>query len=88
VKSWSSEQFVSALRHNPASKDYNRHVRQLLHVGYKIAANMGDRYLHALKECEDSVSRNVTMNLYDRHLKPLFVNGGNGAATPAQSQRL
>jgi len=49
---------------------------------------MGDRYLHALKECEDSVSRNVTMNLYDRHLKPLFVNGGNGPATPAQSQRL
>ena len=88
VKGWSSEQFVSALRHDPANKDYNRHVRQLLHVGYKIAANMGDRYLHALKECEDSVSRNVTMNLYDRHLKPLFVNGGNGAATPAQSQRL
>src|SRR5580765_1300453 len=85
VKGWSSEQFVSALRHDPTNKNYNAHVRQLLHVGYKIAAKLGDRYLHALKECEDSVSKNVTMNLYDRHLKPLFVNGGNGA--PASATR-
>jgi hypothetical protein len=84
VKGWTSEQFVSALRHDPTNKNYNRHFRQLLHVGYKIAAKMGDRYLYALKECEDSVSRNVTMNLYDRHLKPLFVNGANGA--PASTQ--
>jgi hypothetical protein len=84
VKGWNSEQFVSALRHDPTNKDYNRHFRQLLHVGYKIAAKMGDRYLHALNECEDSVSKNVTMNLYDRHLKPLFVNGSNGTPTSAQ----
>jgi hypothetical protein len=84
VKGWNSEQFVSALRHDPTNKNYNPHVRQLLHVGYKIAARMGDRYLHALKECQESVSRNVTTNLYDRHLKPLFVNGANGAPTSAQ----
>jgi hypothetical protein len=83
VKGWNSEQFVSALRHDQANKNYNPHVRQLLHVGYKIAAKMGDRYLQSLKDCEESVSKNVTMNLYDRHLKPLFVNGGNGAATSA-----
>ena len=34
---------------------------------------MGDRYLAMLKECEPSISRNVTANLYDRHLKPLLV---------------
>jgi tagaturonate epimerase len=79
VEGWSSEQFVSALRHDQANKNYNPNVRQLLHVGYKIAAKMGDRYLHALRECEESVSKNVTLNLYDRHLKPLFVNGSNGA---------
>lgn len=79
VKGWNSEQFVSALRHDQTNKNYNPNVRQLLHVGYKIAAKMGDRYLDALKECEESVSKNVTLNLYDRHLKPLFVNGGNGA---------
>ena len=36
---------------------------------------MGERYLEALGECETSVSRNVTENLYQRHLKPLFLNG-------------
>jgi hypothetical protein len=78
VKRWTSQQFVSALRHDQANKNFNPHVRQLLHVGYKIAAKMGARYLHALKECEESVSKNVTLNLYDRHLKPLFLNG-NGS---------
>jgi tagaturonate epimerase len=46
----------------------------LLHVGYKVAAKMGDRYLKLLKQCEASISKNVTVNLYDRHLKPLFGN--------------
>lgn len=84
VRRWSSEQFVSALRHDQTNKNYNPHVRQLLHVGYKIAAKMGDRYLQSLKDCEESVSRNVTTNLYDRHLKPLFVNGANGGPGSAR----
>jgi hypothetical protein len=73
VKGWSSEQFVSALRHDPRNKAFNPHLRQLIHVGYKIAAQMGDRYLTMLKACEPSIARNVTENLYERHLKPLFV---------------
>jgi tagaturonate epimerase len=73
VKGWSSQQFVSALRHDQNNKEFNPHVRQLLHVGYKIAAKMGQRYLDALEACEPSVSRNVTLNLYERHLKPIFL---------------
>jgi tagaturonate epimerase len=34
---------------------------------------MGDKYLKMLESCEASVSRNVTTNLYDRHIKPLFI---------------
>jgi hypothetical protein len=75
VKGWSSAQFVSAVRHDQKNKAYNPHLRQLLHVGYKIAARMGNRYLDALEAAEDSVSRNVTENLFARHLKPLFLNG-------------
>src|SRR5579884_2817540 len=45
VNKWSSEQFVSALRHDPKSPKYNSSMRQLLHVGFKVAAKMGDRYL-------------------------------------------
>jgi hypothetical protein len=76
VNGWTSEQYVAALRHDPKNPAYNPHLRQLLHVGYKIAAHMGDRYLDALKRHEKFVSRNVTGNLYDRHLKPLFVSNG------------
>jgi hypothetical protein len=73
VKGWTSEQYVAALRHNPRNKAFNPHLRQLLHVGYKIAAKFGRRYLDALEAGEKSVSRNVTRNLYERHLKPLFL---------------
>jgi len=73
VGAWSGEQFASALRHDQSNKNYNPSLRQLLHVGYKIAAKMGNRYLDALGACEASVSKNVTENLFDRHLKPLFL---------------
>jgi hypothetical protein len=72
VQNWSAEQFVAALRHDQRNPAFNAHLRQLLHVGYKIAARMGERYLEALEACKASVSRNVTENLYERHIKPLF----------------
>jgi len=73
VNGWSSAQFVSALRHDPSSSAYNSSIRQLLHVGFKVAAKMGNRYGNLLEQMEESVSRNVTMNLFDRHIKPLFL---------------
>jgi hypothetical protein len=73
VNNWSSEQFVSALRHDPKSPKYNSSIRQLLHVGFKVAAKMGDRYLKLLEQMEDTVAKNVTTNLFDRHIKPLFL---------------
>jgi len=75
VADWSSEQFVSALRHDQSCPAFNPSLRQLVHVGYKIAAQMGDRYLKMLEACEPTIAKNVTENLYDRHLKPLFVQG-------------
>ena len=77
VNGWTSAQYVSALRHDQSNSAFNPSFRQLLHVGYKIAAQMGDRYLNALRENEAVIARNVTENLYDRHLKPLFV-GASG----------
>jgi len=74
VQGWTSEQFVSALRHDATDPAFNPHFRQLLHVGFKVAAQLGDRYLSMLKQCEPTIARNVTGNLYDRHLKPLFLS--------------
>ena len=73
VAGWTSKQFAAALRHDPKCPQFNSSLRQLLHVGYKVAAKMGDRYLRALKKYETFVNGNVTQNLFDRHLKPLFV---------------
>lgn len=73
VGGWSSEQFVAALRHDRSCPGFNSHVRQLLHVGYKIAAQMGDGYRRLLRECQPTIAKNVTENLYERHLRPLFI---------------
>jgi tagaturonate epimerase len=74
VAGWDGERYARSLRHDPSSADYNPHLRQLLHIGYKIAARMGQRYLSALKANEAIVAENVTQNLFDRHLKPIFID--------------
>ena len=72
VMGWSSAQYANALRHEELSPHYNPHFRQLLHVGFKVAAAMGQRFTDALEANEQIVSKNVTENLFDRHLQPLF----------------
>ncbi len=73
VNGWTSEQFVRALRHIPSDPQFNSSLRQLIHVGFKLAAKAGRRYLDLLEANAEVVGRNVTENIYDRHLKPLFV---------------
>jgi hypothetical protein len=73
VNAWTSEQFTSALRHDQGNPGYNADLRQLLHVGFKIAAQLGDTYLDTLKANSEVVSKNVTGNLLERHMKPLFL---------------
>ena len=73
VKNWTSEEYSKALRHNLSCTDYNRDFRQLLHIGYKIAAEMGSRYIKTLKKYDEIIARNVTENIYERHLKRLFL---------------
>jgi len=73
VDSWSGDQYAKTLRHVQSEKLYNLNVRQMLHVGYKVAVEMGDRYLNALELSRASVEKNVRENLLDRHMKPLFL---------------
>jgi len=73
VDAWTSEQFTSALRHDQSNPAYNPSFRQLLHVGFKVAAKMGERYLDALKANDKIVARNMTTNLYERHIRPIFL---------------
>lgn len=73
VNGWTSEQYTTALRHVPSNPGYNQNFRQLLHVGFKIAAKMGSRYLHLLVANEPVIAKNVTENIYQRHIAPVFL---------------
>lgn len=76
VRNWTSEQYTSALRHVQSNPAYNQSFRQLLHVGFKVAAKMGRRYLDLLEANEPVVAKNVTENLYERHIAPVFLGRG------------
>ncbi|MBC8400365.1 MAG: hypothetical protein H8E14_02635 [Candidatus Marinimicrobia bacterium] len=73
VNKWTGSRYAQVLRHDQANRNYNLHFRQLLHVGYKIAAQMGDRYLQVLEKYEPVIARNVTENLFKRHITPIFL---------------
>ena len=86
VAGWSAAQCTSALRHNPHSPAYNSSLRQLLHVGFKVAAKMGSRYLDLLEANEAVIARNVTENLFDRHIAPIFLGKPSPVDTPAHAE--
>ncbi len=75
VRGWAPERFVATVRHDLRHPAYDRQVRQLMHVGYKVAAEMGDRYTGSMLACRASIARNVTDNILERHLRPLFIDG-------------
>jgi hypothetical protein len=73
VRHWDSARFAAALRHDRRCREYNPSFRQLLHVGYKVAAEMGPRFTEALDKHEAIIAENVTANLHERHIRPLFL---------------
>lgn len=72
VNGWDSAKYASTLRHVQSNPDYNLNFRQLIHVGFKVAAEMEERYTDALKANEAIIAKNVTENLYQRHILPIF----------------
>jgi hypothetical protein len=72
VKGWSSEKYANTLRHIPGHPDYNPNFRQLIHVGYKVASELGSTYTDLLEKYADIVGACVEENIYDRHFKRLF----------------
>jgi hypothetical protein len=73
VWGWSGAEYAAALRHDQKCRAYNPHFRQLLHVGFKVAAEMGPAYLQALEANADVIGRLVTENLLEKHIKAVFV---------------
>jgi hypothetical protein len=73
VDKWDEERYAQTLRHVRENPAYNLNFRQLVHVGYKVAAELGERYYRALEDNEGVVAQNVTENLLERHIKRLFL---------------
>ena len=73
VAEWNAKKFDDALRHNKSCGRYNPNVRQLLHIGYKVAAEMGKEFTDAVGDCERIIGPNVTENIYERHIKAIFI---------------
>lgn len=73
VNAWSGPRMASAIRHIQDNEHFNPHMRQLLHVSFKVAAKHGARYTDLLKANKAIVGAEVTKNIYERHLRPLFI---------------
>lgn len=73
VSSWSGSRFAESLRHDQQNPHYNLHFRQLLHCAYKIAGEEGESFTNALEAHSQLTGRHVTENLWERHIKPLFI---------------
>jgi tagaturonate epimerase len=73
VSKWSGSQLAQAVRHDQTNQCFNPSMRQLLHVSFKVAAKQGARYTDLLKANATIVAEHVSYNIYERHLKPLFL---------------
>ncbi len=72
VNQWDGEKFANTLRNIPGHPDYHPGFRQLIHVGYKVAAESGDSYLEMVNKHSEIVGEQVTTNIFERHIKRLF----------------
>jgi hypothetical protein len=80
VGTWESREYVEALQHCQSNPKYNPHLRQLVHIGFKVAAEMNGRFTGMLQRYRSVIETNVTNNILARHIQPLFIgqNGRNG----------
>lgn len=70
---WNGLQVAQSIRHDATCPGYDQNIRQLLHVGYKVAAEFGEIYLQALRDHSKIVGVHVSSNLFDKHITPLFL---------------
>ena len=72
VDGWDAQTFARTLRHDEDDQLYNPDFRQLVHVSFKVAAELGDEYLAALDRNLDVIGREIEANIGERHVRRLF----------------
>lgn len=89
VEQWTATEYVERLRHDRSCPRYDVNFRQLVHVSFRLAAEMGQRYRDLLQEYRGIIEENVTNNLFRRHIQPLFLGeavGGQGDAASGTTE--
>jgi len=74
VAGWSATTLARRLTHDASCPDYDRNLRQLVHCGYKVAAELGTDYEDALAAAGPLPAERVENNLFAHHLRPLFLD--------------
>ena len=72
VDGWDADTFAKTLRHDESEPKYNPSFRQLIHVSFKVAAELGAEYYPALEKHADVIGGEITANICDRHVRLLF----------------
>jgi len=72
VERWTGKKLADTLRHVPGHPDFNPNFRQLIHVGFKVAAEYGEIFTDALKTHKEVVGQQVFENIFNRHINRLM----------------
>lgn len=72
VNSWTAQQYCDALIHEQSNPAYNPNFRQMLHVAFKVAAELGENYLDMVNRYAAEIGENVCYNIFERHIKRIF----------------
>jgi tagaturonate epimerase len=73
VDRWTGPAFVAALEHDTSCPSYNLHLRQLIHISFRIAAEKREPWYALLDANRAAVEARVRDNLLKRHMEPLFL---------------
>ncbi len=73
IAGFSGQALTDSITHRQAEPLYNPHMRQLMHVAYKLALEKKELFFPALERCRAIIAQRVTENLFVNHLKPLFI---------------
>ena len=72
VDGWDAQTFAKTLRHDEAEPLYNPSFRQLIHVSFKVAAELKDEFLPALVRSAVVIGAETSANIGARHVARLF----------------
>ena len=72
VDGWDAQTFAKTLRHDESEPLYNPSFRQLVHVSFKVAAELAGEYYPALDRNLDIIGREIEANIGERHVRRLF----------------